>query len=426
MGSKKIEKASCRDVCLVAPPSKAHTLRALMLAALADGCSRIDKPLLAGDQLNLINCLRELGVGVEVGADGESVQVQGCAGKFRPTGKELNVGESGVSMNLLVSAASLASGPVVLTGAERITERPIAQVVEGTRQLGGKISYLRTDGFPPIKLAGTGLEGGSARMSGAITSQYFSSLAISAPCAGNPVILCCDDSMTEKPYFDISLQMMSEFGVEVQRDGYSETRIPNSGYKARDIQVEGDYSSSSFFFLAAAVLGGKVKVEGLSASTVQGDRAFLDLLETMGCDIWCSGLTVSVEGGPLSGIQIDMGDIPDLVPPAAIAAAFAEGVSTFNNVGQLRYKECDRLAVMVSELAKMGVAASCDEDSLTVTGVGLEKMRGAKIDPHNDHRIAMSFAIAGLAVGNQEIENPACVGKSFPDFWERIAPVWGE
>ncbi|MHC4915306.1 MAG: 3-phosphoshikimate 1-carboxyvinyltransferase [Planctomycetota bacterium] len=419
MKEASVEKIRNTDARVEAPPSKAHTLRALIIASLAEGESRILRPLLGEDQLNVIRCLRALGIEVEP-AGGE-VRVLGGGGRFRPGGEELNVGESGVGMNFLTSAACLSGSPVTLTGAERITQRPIAEVVGGLRQLGCGIEYLGKEGFPPVMIAGGGIPGGTVEMSGEITSQYFSSVAVSAPCAQRPVTLRCTDEMSERPYFDITLQMMAEFGAAVERDGYREVRFPSGNpYRGRALTVEGDYSSASFFFLAAAVCGAAVTVGGLSPDTRQGDRGFLSLLERMGCRVSESaeGVRVEGEGGPLRAIEEDMGNMPDLVPPIAVAAAFAEGTSRFTDVAQLRVKECDRLAVMVSELGKMGITARCDRDSLTVEG---GKPRGARIDPHNDHRIAMSFAAAGLATGEQVIESPGCVAKSFPDFWERFA-----
>jgi 3-phosphoshikimate 1-carboxyvinyltransferase len=224
--------------------------------------------------------------------------------------------------------------------------------------------------------------------------------------------------MTEKPYFDISLQMMAEFGATAKNSDYKRIEIPKGRYSAREITIEGDYSSASFFFLAGAICKAKVTVRGLRADTKQGDKAFLTLIEKMGCEVSEANGGICVQGRKLSAIEQDMSNLPDLVPPLAIAAAFAKGESRLTNIGHLRDKECDRLAVMASELVKMGVAARCEESSLIIKGSG--KIHGARIDPHNDHRIAMSFAVAGLATGEQSIDKEMCVAKSFPDFWEKF------
>jgi len=417
MDSTSVERLANTDVAVQAPPAKAHTLRALIIASLADGESLIRGPLLAGDQLNVIRCLR--GLGVEVTEEPGALRVAGRGGRYSPAAAELNVGESGVGMNFLSSAACLSDRPVVLTGAKRITERPVGEVVGGLRQLGCQVEFLDREGFPPVRLAGGGIRGGTCRMRGSVTSQYFSSIVISAPCAEEDVLLRCTDAMSERPYFDISVRMMSDFGIDVERDGYREARIrAGRSYRPCSLRIEGDYSSASFFFLAAAICGSRVTVGNLREDTAQGDRGFLEVLAEMGCSVERAGDGVRVEGTRLRALERDMGDMPDLVPPAAIAAAFAAGDSRFTNIGQLRVKECDRLAVMVSELAKMGVSAECDDDSLLVRGGG--QARGATIDPHNDHRIAMSFAVAGLVTGDQTILEPGCVAKSFPDFWERF------
>jgi 3-phosphoshikimate 1-carboxyvinyltransferase len=416
MAGNVIEPIRNKDVRVEAPASKAHTLRALIISSLASGRSLIRRPLLADDQRNLISCLR--GLGVEITQTEAEVTVVGLGGRYLPVARELNVGESGVGMNFLASAACMAAGPVTLTGAQRITERPIGEVISGIRQLGCGAEYLGREGFPPVRLAGGGIPGGVVEMSGTVTSQYFSSIAISGACARNEVTLRCSDEMAEKPYFDITLQMMSDFGAEFERDGFSEVRFPGGNpYVAREFTIEGDFSSAAFFFLAAAVCGSKVFVSNLRADTSQGDRGIVELLAAMGCSVSEEGDGVGIAGGQLRAIERDMSDMPDLVPPMAIAAAFAAGSSHFTNIAQLRVKECDRLAVMVSELEKMGIAAECDADSLWVTG---GNPAPAVIDPHNDHRIAMSFAVAGLATGGQKIEDPGCVAKSFPDFWERF------
>jgi len=416
---KVVNKIRNTDVVIDAPPSKAHTLRALIISSLSNGKCTIRNPLLGEDQRNVIECLKRLGIKIESGSN--KLTVSGTNGKYTPIKNELNVGESGVGMNFLTSAACLSNKPIVITGAKRITERPIREVVEGLRQLGCKIEYLEKEGFPPIKVYGGGIKGGTAQIKGSKTSQYFSSIVISSPYAENKVTLKCADEMTEKPYFDISLQMMAEFGAEAKNSDYKQIEIPKGKYSAREITIEGDYSSASFFFLAGAICKSKVTVTGLRTDTKQGDKAFVTLMEKMGCSVSAPPSTnkgICIQGRKLSAIEQDMSNLPDLVPPLAIACAFAKGKSRLTNIGHLRHKECDRLAVMASELVKMGAAARCDESSLIIEGN--PQIHGSRIDPHNDHRIAMSFAVAGLVTGEQEIEDEMCVAKSFPDFWERF------
>ncbi len=413
----KVNKIKNLNAEVIAPPSKAHTLRALIIGSLAHGTTVITNPLLGEDQINVINCLKKLGI--KISQSPGRIRIEGCGGKYKPVETDLYVGESGVGMNFLSAAANFSDTPVTLAGTKRLMERPISEVINGLKQLGCKIDYLEKEGFPPIKVYGGGIPGGQASINGAKTSQYFSSITISSACAQKGVILNCIDEMTEKPYFDISTQMMAEFGVQTENQKYKQITIPASQkYKAADMVIEGDYSSASFFFLAGAVCKSKVTVSGLRKNTKQGDIEFINLLEKMGCKVFQKDNKVIIEGGRLNAIVQDMSDIPDLVPPMAIACAFADGTSRLTNIGHLRHKECDRLGVMALEMNKMGVAAKCDEDSLIIEGTN--RAKGAQIDPHNDHRIAMSFAVAGLVTGEQIIKNPTCVAKSFPDFWERF------
>jgi len=417
-----IPKAVAKAVNIQSPPAKAYTLRALLFAAFADGTSVLRNPLLADDQLKMIDCLRNLGVRIDIaGQSGQEViTVQGCNGHFQPLAEQLFVGDSGVTMNFLCSAACFASKPVILTGTARLNERPIKEVIDGVLQLGAQVEYLGTVGFPPVKIKPARLSGGRAVINGAITSQYFSSLVISAPYAASLVELVCADSMTERPYFDISTSMMQTFGVSVKNTDYRIITIPNhKHYQAQDLAIEGDFSSASFLFLGAMVLGSAVTVQGLNRTSVQGDRRFLDLAERMGCKVSWNGSAVTIAGNAMQAIEEDMSDIPDLVPPMAVAAAFASGTSRFTNIAHLVHKESNRVLAMVTELQKMGIDAGFDQSSMWVTGKSA-RMHGAQLATYNDHRIAMSLAIAGLATGNQIIENPGCVGKSFPDFWERI------
>lgn len=418
---RTVRKFTNSDAAVSAPPSKAHTLRAILLAALSKGTSRIFDPLLGEDQLHLIDCLERLGVRID--REGATLTVHGTEGIFKPRNRELNVGESGVAMNTLAAVASLVEGDITLTGAPGLVARPVGDLVDGLRQLGCDIHWLEKEGYPPLLVRSSAIPGGTSRVSGKKTSQYFSSLALSAPLAEKDVTLICADELSEKPYFDITLQMMERFGAKAVNRGYREVSIPGrQTYRGADYRVEGDWSSASFYMLAAAVCASTVRISGLNADSRQGDRFFASYIERMGARVrWDSGALI-VTGGELKPIEVAMGDTPDLVPPLAIAAAFAKGKSTFTKVGHLRYKECNRLEAIKRELAKMGIEASYDEE-LVIHG-NPEAIRPATIDSWNDHRIAMSFACAGLALGNVEILNPSCVAKSFPDFWERIQPFW--
>ncbi len=258
---RTVRRTHKADVTVAAPPSKAHTLRALFLSALADGESTIRNPLMGEDQRHAMDCLRALGAGVV--EDGERIVVQGCGGRFEPLSDELNVGESGVSMNCLTALACLSSKPVVITGAPRLIQRPVGELVSGLRQLGCRIDWLGAEGCPLVRVHGGGIPGGTAEMRGHVTSQYFSAILVAAPYADRPVTLRCLGPMSEKPYVAITLEMMARFGVEVAHRDFAEFTVPNERpYQARAIEIEGDYSSASFFFEAAAVCANRLTVTG--------------------------------------------------------------------------------------------------------------------------------------------------------------------
>lgn len=412
---KRIEQ---KETHVSAPSAKAYTLRALIISSLAEGESIIHNPLLGEDQLNLIECLRNLGVTIT--SKGNTLSVTGSAGRFSPVKNELHAGESGVSMNVLASIASLVDEPIIITGSEGLLARPIGDVVNGLIQLGCDIEYMKKEGFPPILVKSNLISGGTTKMSGKKTSQYFSSISLTGPFCENDVSLICIDDMSEKPYFDITVEMMSLFGVNIENKNYREISIKNDRkYKAIEMTVEGDYSSASFFMLAAAICQSTITISGLNRDSKQGDKKFLNYLETMGNTVAWNEEGVKIQGRDLKPITVHMIDTPDLVPPLAIAAAFANGTSEFTGVGHLRFKECNRLEAIVVGLKQMGIKAHYDEDSLFVEG-DPHRIKGATIDSYNDHRIAMSFAMAGLAVSGQNIPDKKCVAKSFPDFWERL------
>ncbi|HNY16556.1 MAG TPA: 3-phosphoshikimate 1-carboxyvinyltransferase [Treponemataceae bacterium] len=415
----RISRILNRDLAIEVPPSKAHTLRSLILAALADGTSVVRNPLLGEDQLHLLECLARLGVTI-TRREGE-IGIVGTGGRFKPVADTLDCGESGVAMNFLSALACLASRPVVLTGKEGLLKRPVDEIVSGIRQLGGSVEYLDNEGLPPLRANSSGLSGGVARMKGAKTSQYFSSLSIAAACAKADVTIECVDEMSEKPYLDITLAMMRRFGVEATNDGYRTIAVKSGQrYHAADVTVEGDYSSASYFIEAAAVTGATVFLKGLERESAQGDRRIVDYARTMGCAVEFreGGLTVS--GGPLRPIDESFFDTPDLVPTVAVMAAFAAGTSRIRDVAHLRFKECDRIAAVIEGLSRMGITAFVEGNDLVVQGDPTGAHGGA-ISSWNDHRIAMCFAVAGLVLDGQTIDDGACVKKSFPNFWETFA-----
>jgi 3-phosphoshikimate 1-carboxyvinyltransferase len=412
---KPIEKRF--DLVLDAPPSKAYTLRALFIAALADGKSIIRKPLIAEDQEYAINALRQFGIEIEVKDD--SVVIHGTNGTLKTPEEEVFIGNSGVTARLLATFVGICDGKITINGTERMQSgRPMQDLLDALEPLGINAHSVKDNGCPPIVIEGGNFIGGTTKLKGDKSSQYFSSILVSAPYAKNDITIECIGDMSSKPYIDMTLDSMKEFGAIAENNDYKEFTVKsNQKYKAREYTVEGDYSNAAYFFAAAAITKSKVTVKNLKIDSAQGDKFFVDCLEEMGCKVVKGNDSITVEGAELKAIRKDMNNFPDIVQPLSVVAAFAKGKSEFTNIGHLKFKECDRLKAPATELKKMGINAVDTDDSLVVEG-GVP--HGAKIDTYNDHRMAMSFAIAGLKVPGIIIKNPENVKKSFPDFFERL------
>ena len=426
---RAIPAQTALDASVSAPPSKAYTLRAIFLASLANGKSVLKNPLLAEDQLHAINAMRALGAKIEIesAAGSNSLVVHGTGGMLKAPKDKIFVGNSGLSMRFLASIASLAEKgkTVELDGDERMRQRPVGELLKALRALGVKAESVN-NGCPPILVQGGTLAGGKARMHGGESSQFFSSILVAAPYAQKKVELECISAMSSKPYVDITIDCMKSFSVNVQRKGYKKFAVSaGQSYKARTLNIEGDYSSASYFFAAAAILGGNVRVKNLNPESVQGDKAFLGVLKKMGCKVMFGKDFVEVQGpkkggNGLKGISVNMNSLPDMVPTLAVVAAFAKGKTLMTGIGHLSIKESDRIKAPAHELAKMGIKAVAGRGSLAVFG---GSPHGAEIETYNDHRIAMAFAIAGLKVAGVKIRNPSCVRKSYPDFFSALATL---
>lgn len=405
------------DARFEAPPSKSYTHRALIAGALASGRTRIAGPLRAADTELTARGLESLGVQIEW-LPGE-IAVAGCSGAFPAPGEvTINCGNSGTTLRLLTSAALLARHPVVLTGNPRMLERPVGPLAGALRALGGDVAFAGRPGYPPIRVSGR-LRGGRTAIDGSISSQFVSSILMAAPYAEEDVELTLPAAPASRSYLDVTADVMLGFGAHVERRGYDWFRVESgTPYRGRDYPVEGDYSSASYLFAVAAVCGGRVAVTGLNPASVQGDRRFLDALEAMGCRVTSGTDAVTVERtDPLRGIEIDMSSSPDTVQTLAAVAATAGSPTTITGTTHLQYKESDRVGVTADTLRRMGAGVEVTEDSLTITPAPLH---GVAVDPHDDHRTAMAFAVLGLAVGGMAIRDPGCVEKSFPGFWEAL------
>jgi len=396
------------DATFEAPSSKSYTHRALIAAALAAGRSRITAPLRAADTELTAQGLESLGVPIEW-LPGE-ITVTGCSGAFPAPGEvTIDCRNSGTTLRLLASAALLAPHPVVLTGSTRMLERPIGPLADALRTLGGDVAFTGRPGFPPIRILGR-LRGGKAQIDGSMSSQFISSILMAAPYADEDVELTLPAPPASQSYLDVTADVMLRFGARLERRGYEWFRVKSGvPYRGRGYRVEGDYSSASYLFAVAAVL---------NPASVQGDRRFLDALEAMGCRVAAGADAVTVERtGDLEGIEIDMSSSPDTVQTLAAVAATAASPTTITGIAHLQYKESDRVGVTAEVLRRMGAGVLVTEDSLMVTPAHLH---GVLVDPHDDHRTAMAFAVLGLAVGGMAIRDPGCVEKSFPGFWEAL------
>jgi 3-phosphoshikimate 1-carboxyvinyltransferase len=318
-------------------------------------------------------------------------------------------------MRLLTAVAALGKGSHILTGTERMQQRPIADLLAGLKQIGVTARSLKGTGCPPVEISGNDTAGGKIRLNCAISSQFLSALLLIGPCLQNGLEITVTHGPVSRPYVDITLEVMQSFGIRIERDGYEWFGVPgNQAYQAGFYTVEPDCSQAGYFWAAAAVTGTVIKVKAISTDSLQGDIRFLELLNAMGCEIITDSGGIAVRGRPLKAIEADMGDMPDLVPTLAVVAAFARGTTLITNIAHLKDKESDRLAAVVNELTKMGIEVGYDNRTLRIIG---GQPSGAEIETYDDHRIAMSFAVAGLKAENLFIKNEHCVEKSFPDFW---------
>ncbi|GAA5262400.1 3-phosphoshikimate 1-carboxyvinyltransferase [Methanocalculus sp. MC3] len=411
------------DLRVRAPPSKSYTHRALIAAALAEGDSMIIEPLVAEDTLLTLSALRQLGVAIEERENG--LLIHGTGGVLSPGGRvTIDLKNSGTSMRLLASVALLANQPVVLTGSERMCERPIGDLVSALNAIGGQVRYLGRTGYPPIEVSGRIL-GGNVEISPEISSQFVTSLLMAAPYAEEDLIISLRGKSVSASYLDITLDLMASFGISVNVDAVKTFQVGcGKPFAGRSYEVEGDYSSASYFFAFAAVCGGEAAVTNLKPTSPQGDRQFLSLLREMGCQVLSheNGYQL-IRDGPLTGITCDMSGMPDTVQTLAAVAPFASGTTMIRGISHLRHKESDRIAAIEQVLSGFGAGVATTGDSLSITP---GELHGGMIDPANDHRTAMSGAVLGLGIGGVSIRDAGCVAKSYPEFWDILkgAGLW--
>ncbi len=401
------------------PGSKSLSNRALLLAALAEGTTRITNLLESDDTRHMLNALKQLGIKYTLSEDKTECTVTGNAGAIHSAYlEELFLGNAGTAMRPLCAALCLGTGTYLLTGEPRMKERPIGHLVDALREAGAKISYQENEGYPPLFIEANGLLGGDVKIDGAISSQFLTALLLAAPLAKEDMTISIIGELVSKPYIDITLHIMKEFGVEVENDNYQTFKVKGGqSYKAvESFMVEGDASSASYFLAAAAIKGGTVKVTGIGKKSIQGDVQFVDVLEKMGAIVEWGDDYVSVSRGELHAIDMDFNHIPDAAMTIATTALFAEGTTTLRNIYNWRVKETDRLFAMATELRKVGAEVEEGEDYLKITPP--KQLKHAAIDTYDDHRMAMCFSLLALDPVSVTINEPECTAKTFPTYFE--------
>jgi 3-phosphoshikimate 1-carboxyvinyltransferase len=410
-----------RNCIIQVPGSKSYTHRVLIAAALANGKSMITNALRSEDTQLTMNALGQMGVSIKDHPAG--IEVEGRNGCFQPTEDPIFLGNSGTSMRLLMSIAALGQGDYLLTGTKRMQERPVQALLDSLWQIGVPARSLKQNGCPPLVITGGMATGTRVDIDCSVSSQFLSSLLLMAPKTVEGLQIHVRRGAVSRPYIDMTVNIMQTFGVVVAREAYDHFNITGrQRYYPGTYAVESDVSNASYFWAAGAITGKSIKVLGIRGDSLQGDLKILQLFEEMGCRVRFEQDGITVTGGALTAIETDMGDMPDMVPTVAVVASFTRGTTCIKNVAHLRAKECDRLDAVIRELKAMGIAAHSSGDDLYIEG---GQPRAAEIETYDDHRIAMSFAVAGLRAPGTRIRNPACVEKSFPNFWEVYTSLLG-
>ena len=409
------------------PGSKSISNRALLLAALASGETRLHDLLASDDTRVMQDALRALGVGVR--QEGGATVVTSAGGAFPVKAAELFLGNAGTAFRPLTAALALCGGEYRLSGVARMHERPIGDLVDALRGLGAAIDYLGVAGYPPLHIKPATINaGGKVSVRGDVSSQFLTALLMALPLTGQQTTIAVEGELISKPYVEITLNTMRRFGVEVGRQGWAAFTIPAGAHyrSPGELWVEGDASSASYFLAAGAIGGGPVRVEGVGRASVQGDVRFAEALGQMGARIvmgenWIEAGAPAGNNKKLRAVDADCNHIPDAAMTIAVAALFADGTSMLRNIGSWRVKETDRIAAMATELRKLGATVEEGKDWLRVTPPAA--LRPATIDTYDDHRMAMCFSLAALGGVTVRINDPQCVNKTFPEYFEVLSQI---
>ncbi|MBM7036846.1 3-phosphoshikimate 1-carboxyvinyltransferase [Vibrio ulleungensis] len=403
------------------PGSKSVSNRALLLAAMAKGETKLTNLLDSDDIRHMLNALTSLGVSYQLSDCKTECTVQGLGGVFNTEQPlELFLGNAGTAMRPLAAALCMGQGEYVLTGEPRMKERPIGHLVDALKQSGADVEYLENPNYPPLKIHAGQLSGGKVSIDGSISSQFLTAYLMAAPMASGDTEITIEGDLVSKPYIDITLHIMSQFGVEVANHNYQKFVVKgNQTYQSPGtFLVEGDASSASYFLAAAAIKGGTIKVTGIGKNSIQGDIQFADALEKMGAQIEWGDDYIASSRGELRAVDLDFNHIPDAAMTIATAALFAQGTTAIRNVYNWRVKETDRLAAMATELRKVGASVVEGEDFIEITPP--EQLTHAAIDTYDDHRIAMCFSLVALSDTKVTINDPGCTSKTFPDYFDKL------
>ena len=412
------------------PGSKSISNRTLLLAALADGMTEIRDLLRADDVDRMLDALTTLGVKCDRLSASDDYCVRGANGRFPVTEADLFLGNAGTAFRPLTAVLAVLGGHYKLHGVPRMHERPIADLVDALRQLGADVRYLAREGYPPLEIFPSEIDvSGAIPLRGDVSSQFLTALLIALPLARRAATIEVVGDLISRPYVEITLNLMARFGVAVENQGWKRFEIrEGTGYlSAGTIFVEGDASSASYFLAAGAVAGGPVRIEGVGRSSIQGDVRFAEALAAMGARVEMGENWIEARGpasGCLRGVDLNLNHIPDAAMTLAVAALFAQGTSTLRGIASWRVKETDRLRAMATELRKLGAAVEEGVDYLRVTPPRSRRLNPhVEIDTYDDHRVAMCFSLACLGDVPVRINNPACVAKTFPDYFERFAEI---
>jgi 3-phosphoshikimate 1-carboxyvinyltransferase len=400
------------------PGSKSLTNRALLIAALARGRTRLTNALFSDDSCYFARALQSLGFDVRLDEAQREMTVSGLGGSIPASHAELFIGNAGTAARFLSAFLTLGKGEYVLDGDARMRERPIGDLVHALAQLGATVET--SSGCPPVRIIASGLPGGRAKIGGNISSQFLSALLMVAPYAQSPVEIWVTTELNSKPYVDMTLAIMQDFGVQVEREGYQHFNIqPSFFFPLASYPIESDASAASYFFAAPAICGGTVRVENISRASRQGDIAFLGVLQQMGCEVEEGNNSIEVRGlKSLQGVDVDMRDIPDTAQTLAVIAPFANSPTRIRGIASARVKETDRVHATCTELRRLGIPVDEHDDGMTI--YPCDEIQPATVHTYNDHRMAMAFTLVGLRVEGIAIENPACVSKTFPAYFEVV------